>query len=277
MTKRFVNMPFMPRTVVLLLFFLSLAGVAQNVQPAFEVASIKPNNSSAPPNTLFRPGGGYEAANATLKAILSNAFDIPQRQIVGGPNWIDSDRYDVNAKAESGLIPQGDRDRIPKTREMLRNLLADRFQLLAHREMKEQPIYALVVAKGGHKLKPAKTAESDCPEVINVAAPCRLFVGGQGRGLVGRTIKISELARTLSIYTDRVVVDKTAIEGMFDIDLDPWLPLRQIAGTDDRDTAITDPSRPSLFVLLEEQLGLRLDARRGEVEVLVIDSAQKPD
>jgi bla regulator protein blaR1 len=264
--------------------------LASNAQDAnrglkFDVVSIKENKSDdRRPRTQFLPGGRYSATSVTLRMAISTAYGEMSRQTLGGPAWLDSERYDIEAKAESGVIPEGDKNRAEKTREMLRNLLQDRFKLAVHREMKEQPVYAIVVSKGGLKLSKSKIDEKDCVDTsaltidtLDLSKACHILIGGQGRGLDAHTVNLSELASTLSLYTDRPVLDKTGLNGTFDIKLDPWLPLAQVAGaSDDREPGLRDASRPSLFVLMEEQLGLKLESQKGEVETLVIDRAGKP-
>jgi bla regulator protein blaR1 len=260
--------------------FIPIASGAQGVNAqnlAFEVATIKRSVSDGPFRGQFLPGGRVHNTNYTLRMLILVAYDMLPNHVVGGPGWVDSDRYDVEAKAASGVIPENDGARVPKTRQMLRALLVERFKLAVHRETREEPVYALTVAKGGPKLPKPQVDPKDCmDDVTPLASACHTFIGGQGRGLTGRTVNISDLVGVLSMYTDRPVIDKTGLNGAFDIKLDPWAPLIRVGDTADRESNLRDPERPSLFVLLEEQLGLKLEGQKGQVEVLVIDRAEKP-
>jgi uncharacterized protein (TIGR03435 family) len=247
----------------------------QDSRLSFEVASIKPSNSGVPGFSQFLPGGKYRGTKLTLKSVVAVAYDVLQKQIAGGPSWIETDRYDINAQADAGLGIESNRAGVDKTKQMLRSLLSDRFKLTVHTEMREEPIYALTIAKGGPKLVKAAREEKVCQDLLTTLS-CHVFIGGQGRGLDGRTVTISEVAGALATWVDRPVLDRTAIQGEFDIHIDPWLPILQVAAAPDREDAVRDPSRPSLFALLEEQLGLKLEATKGPVEFLVIDRAEKP-
>jgi uncharacterized protein (TIGR03435 family) len=268
-------------TVVLVFLFAAFipsTNAAQSSQKfSFEAATVKRSASDDRPVGQFFPGGRWHNTNYTLRMLLRVAYDTLPNHVVGGPNWVDSERYDIDAKAASGVIPLNDPDRVPKTKQMFRDLLEERFKLAVHREMREEPVYALTVATGRPKLQKAKVDPKDCKDdVTPITSACHMFIGGQGRGLSGHTVNISDLVSVLSVYTDRPVIDKTGLKGAFDITLDPWAPLIRVGDTADRENNLRDPERPSLFVLLEEQLGLKLEGQKGKVEVLVVDRAEKP-
>jgi uncharacterized protein (TIGR03435 family) len=215
-------------------------------------------------------------------------------QVLGGPGWIDSDRYDIVAKAE-GNPPQAQ-----LYGSMLRALLEDRFKLKVHRETKEVPVYLLTVAKSGTKLQLVK--EGSCVSADSVSAdikhPLPQPAPGQPRPRVcgsrvtaldgtfdmyGATM--ADLSIQLAIRLDRDVIDKTGIAGMFDIHLDVSradLAPRFVAGGEvgqaDPSTPVvaTDPTGPSIFTALQQQLGLKLESGKGPVEFLVIDHVEKP-
>jgi uncharacterized protein (TIGR03435 family) len=258
--------------------FIPFTNAAQGSQKlSFEAATIKRNISGGPSVGQFFPGGRWHATNYTLRMSLRTAYDTLPNHVVGGPNWVDSERYDIDAKAASELIPLNDGDRVPKTKQMLRALLEERFRLAVHREEREEPVYVLTVGKGGPKLLKPKVDPKDClDDVTPITSACHMFIGGQGRGLSGHTVNISDLVSVLNTYTDRPVIDKTGLKGAFDITLDPWAPLIRVGDTTGRESNLSDPERPSLFVLLEEQLGLKLEGQKGKVEVLVVDRAEKP-
>ena len=238
--------------------------------PAFDVISIRPNkdNEQMSGNGTFsrRVGSrslpdGYSASNIDLKSLIANAYGVRPDQISGGPDWIDSNRYDIEAKvvAANGSTPQ------PIAREerslMLRSLLADRFKLAVHNETKEAPIYELVVAKNGPKLQPAKPDQ-----------PTRMTMGGSGKATM-EVDQISALIYQLSLQVGRPVVDKTGLTGKYDIKLE-WT---RDPGPDSEDAASTDASAgPSIFIAVQEQLGLKLNSTKGPVDTLIIDHSEPP-
>ena len=217
---------------------------------SFEVASIKPSAPDSNTETRRYPGGRFTATGVTLKALIQRAYDVQPFQIAGGPKWLSSDRFDIAAKA--GEEFRADQPLNP----LIQALLADRFGLKLHHENREMPLYSLVVDKGGPKLQPNSSA------------------GGStwtyGRGLLkGNRVSLSMLASDLlQKALERPVTDHTGIPGNFDLQL-TWAPEEVLAAPDG------EPG-PSLFNAIREQLGLRLEAQRGPVEILVIDSAEKP-
>lgn len=235
---------------------------AQTSPPAFEVASVKVNDSGAgSSSTQQRPNGTFEAVNVRLTAMIAYGYDLRERQIVGGPDWIRNERFDVLAKA-----PEDSRGReIPA---MLRALLAERFRLVTRTQTIEQPIYALFFADRERQLGPEiKLSTRDCSLVQ--ARPCGVNMSRDGRGttMQAQAISMLELAGALTGSVDRVVADRTGMEGAFDVDL--RFTQDGVAGGVAGDT-------PSIFAALREQLGLKLEPARGPVEVLVIDSVERP-
>ncbi len=248
----------------------------------YEVASIKP---SAPDERrvgiMFQPGGGLRVTNAPLRMVIALAYDVRDFQISGGPGWIGSDRFDINARPEGSAAAPSTPDDFRKfsdeqrktfqeqQRERLRNLLADRFQLRIHKETKEQSIYALVVAKNGPKLKRAEGGPGPM-----------LRFGGRGQ-LDANGVEMGIFGNTLSNVVGRQVVDKTGLTGKYDLKL-TWTPDPGEGGflggppLPGVSPPPADPGGPSLFTALQEQLGLRLESQKGPGEVLVIDSVEKP-
>jgi uncharacterized protein (TIGR03435 family) len=237
--------------------------------PAFDVVSIRLNKDTAQMSgngTFSRRVGirttpdGFSASNVDLKMLIANAYGVKPDQISGGPGWIDSNRYDIEAKvvAANGATPQ------PLTREqsnlMLRSLLADRFKLAVHNETKEAPIYELIVAKNGPKLQPAKPDQ-----------PTRMTIGGSGKATM-EVDQISALIYQLSLQVGRPVVDKTGLTGKYEIKLE-WT---RDSGSGSVDATSTDASGPSIFTAVQEQLGLKLVSSKGPVDTLVIDHAEQP-
>ena len=235
---------------------------ASSAAPEFDVAAIhrhipEPHERSH----IIDSSGRLTTINVDLKTIIQWAYDLPQSRIVGGPSWLDSARWDIEAKADNALDMQKSYDpaaaRLEK-RRMVQALLAERFHLTVHRETRQLPIYNLVVAKDG-------------PKFIATKADGSRFDRSNGRIAVeGGDNTVEVLAEQLAETLGRVVVDKTGIAGRYKIAL-TWTP-------DDRaaQPSTAGDSGPSIFTALEEQLGLKLASDKGPVQVLVVDSAEIP-
>jgi len=212
---------------------------------SFEVASVKPVNPPAGPHvvSLLADHGTLKIEAAELRQIVGLAYGIQRVRVVGGPAWSDSDQFDIAAKAER---PDVTRDEI---RAMLQTLLADRFELQVHRETKELPAYALVVARSGSKLK--ASASDGKPSLTDTVGPN----GEQRTVLIASPLRllVNMLANTLG----SPVVDQTGLDGLYDYTFE-W-----------------PGARSSLFAAVDE-LGLKLEAKKQAVEVLVIDRAKRP-
>jgi uncharacterized protein (TIGR03435 family) len=286
-------------SAIVVVSFSSIPGLAaQAGDPVFEVASVKPNKSGD--NRIgigFQPGGRFRATNVPLRELISAAYGTPQPlpafQILGGPKWIESDRFDIVAKAAGDPQP-GPNGAPPEMFLMLRNLLAERFQLTVHRETKEVPIYTLVMARGDGKLGPQMHASAtDCAAVMSAMRgrggppappapgermPCslRMFPGS----LAGGASTIAQLANVLARFVSRTVVDQTGLAGAFDFDLH-WTPDQMPQARGDPPPGAPplpaiDPNGPSIFTAVQEQLGLKLESTTGPVDVLVIDRVEHP-
>lgn len=249
-------------------FLLASAAWAQQT---FDVATIKPNADNDH-RVMFRimPGGGFSVTGTNLKMLIMQAYDVKDFQITGGPGWVTSDRWDVNAKAEG--LPA----RVPQEtlRPMLQALLAERFQLKLRKETKEMPAYALVPGKSPHKLKASEPTAAAGPQQRQM-----MRIGRGQANLQGATM--AALAQLLSQQLGRPVVDKTGITGNFDIEMH-WTPEPgqgggPFGGPPPPD-AITssDTSGPTLLTAIQEQLGLKLESQRGPVDIFIIDSVSKP-
>ncbi|MGA2262712.1 MAG: TIGR03435 family protein [Acidobacteriota bacterium] len=299
---------------------LKAGTAAQQAQAAaptsFEVASIKPSDPS--PNGMFMvrigasPGGRWTASGITVGMLIQQAYDVRDYQISGAPSWLNSERYDIVAKAD---VPNITRD---MAKVLLQSLLAERFNLKIHRETKELPIYALVIGKDGHKLhesetQPTSQAGSQPPDpskpvqkgtynvgaggtagaavsvgpggkVVDTEAPVKsgsMIRMGRGQ-LSAQMTPVSAIAAMLAQQLGRPVIDKTDIKGNFDFSLQ-WTPdeTQRGPGLGGMDRPATDSplpsdtSGPSIFTAVQEQLGLRLEATKGPVEILVIDHVEK--
>jgi uncharacterized protein (TIGR03435 family) len=251
----------------------------------FEVASIKPNSSAVRGRGLqVLPGGRLVVTDVPLIYIVAWAYDLPFQlsRLSGGPDWIRSDAFDIEATPAAGAIPAGasSRVRADLIRQMLQTLLAERFQIVVRRETKEQPVYAAVVGKNGPKLEKSKLEEKDCnarPAEFGNPDSCHNFSGGRGRGLHGQAVDISDLVSNVSNYTDRPVVDKTGLQGLFNIQTDGWLsmqagppPAPDAKGEDGKLLA----DQPTIFEIFE-RLGLKLEPQKAPVDMFVIEHAER--
>jgi uncharacterized protein (TIGR03435 family) len=261
--------------------------LAQSVPlPSFEVASVKP--TSAGPVSVgvfggaglrFTPGGAFEANNVTLGSIIRFAYGLRDFQTVGAPAWVDTERFDIQARGPQG-VAESDAPR------RLQSLLAERFALKVHRETRDRPTYALVLARANKSLGP-RLRQSDGPPAPTglraAGGPC-IPPGPPGpisMRLCGVTM--AQLVDTyLPMYTGRTVVDRTGLTGGFDLAL--HFDSRPIAGAGPGGGVAMSPQAAepasadtvSIFTALEEQLGLKLEAQTGSVEVLVIDHIERP-
>jgi uncharacterized protein (TIGR03435 family) len=243
--------------------------------PAFDVTSVKLNTSGPDAGIRFQPlPGRLTMTNTTLRIVAAWAYGVQFFQLVGGPGWVDTARFDILAKAEGN----------PSTtemRRMLRGLLEDRFKLTRHQESREMPVYALTAIRKGAEAGRVKSSDIDCAATPAVGAKACEFTVRLGN-VHARGMSIASLAETLSGTTGRIVIDRTEVTGPVDFDL-TWTPEpfrgRAPAGGEQTflvNGASVDPNGPSLFTALEEQLGLKLESTKGPVEVLVIDGAEKP-
>jgi uncharacterized protein (TIGR03435 family) len=238
---------------------LAAAAFGQD-RPQFDVASIKPNSPGGVSTGDFRflPGGRLSAEKVVLRFFIQNAYGLKPFQLSGGPDWIASQGYDIEAKAEGN--PSN-----AQMQKMMQTLLEDRFKLKYHRETKDLPVYTLAAAKGGLKLPDAK--EGSDRATIRISR----MTGVQ---LTGEKITVAELARVLSNLLSRTVIDKTGFTGTFAAHLSFALD-DTLAGLPHFPDA-PDPAIPSVFVAIEEQLGLKLESTKGPVEILVIDHIERP-
>jgi uncharacterized protein (TIGR03435 family) len=275
-----------PLSRMLLLMATALPVAA--AQPAtvwkFEVASIKAGtlspNRGRPTFPRFLPGGRFTMRGLPLRFLIAAAWNVALRppmlapvRLFGGPEWVDSfvNFYDIEARAPEGAIPPG----LPadigaqRMRQMLQALLEDRFQLKIHAETRELAVYAVTIAKGGPKLEPAGMGEKDCPLTDDMGAACHTIQDGGGR-LRGKAVTVADMLRFVEGWTDRPLVDKTGLSGLFKIDTGAgWRDIPEaVPGTDLGDDTPLFP--------IWDRLGLKLESRRAAVEVYVIDHIERP-
>jgi uncharacterized protein (TIGR03435 family) len=218
----------------------------------FETAVIRPTLAAANAGTSFNlfEGGRLRIVNEPVKLLIRIAFQIQNAQIAGGPDWLESAHYDIEAK--TGFPEKIKPDRL---RPLMQSLLAECFNLKFHRETRELTVYALVAAKDGPKLKSPAEGES---------ASMNTTGGPKASHVTATATSMESLAGYIGNRLGRIVLDKTGLSGSFDFKLD-WSP----------DEA-PDSSSPSLVTALREQLGLRLESQKSPVEILVVDSIDKP-
>lgn len=232
-------------------FFLSLlasAALAQTVQ--FDAASVKPNLLNDRIVTIDPSSGGRFAARGyTLKLLIQHAYSVKGFQVIGGPDWLDVDRYDIQARGKSNATQE-------ELKFMLRLLLAERFGLRIHKEQREMPGFELAVAGGNPKLKPSAAKEEN--------TSMRRDAEG---ALVAEGMSMPTFAIVLGAYAYKPVVDKTELTGLYDFKIRWTERADQVA--DAESTGI------SMISALRDQLGLKLVSKRENADVIVIDSAMK--
>ena len=262
--------------------------------PSYDVATIKPYDPTP------MQGGMRVAANTTLRQYIRGAFApaglLSTSQVVGGPDWLDKDRFIIQGKPspdlEVAMQKMTNDERTAQTRAMQQALLAERFNLRVHFEVREMPVYALVPAKGGIKIKPADaptpSASSDSPSGSSKPPTQRLSLGmgaggamelrannvsmAQFAGLIGPLINQTPGFISLANTGNRPVIDQTGFQGNFDLVGLKWAGPQSAAA----DTASTTSDLPALTTALEETLGIKLILTKGPVEVIVIDSIDHP-
>jgi uncharacterized protein (TIGR03435 family) len=227
--------------------------------PQFDTAVLKPSA----PGSYGKPyailiGSQFTARTVTPRNLIAQAWNLQENQILGGPEWLNSDRYDLTAKPDiSGGVPSRDDLHL-----MLRALLAERMGLALHEASRDMPVYSLVVGKDGSKMKVSA--------VISPAQKVKTVLNGH---IGGTGMPVQYLADMLSTVLQRPVNDNTGLTDFYDFRLE-WMP-------DETQRSVGNPAAanadgPSLFRALQEQLGLRLESKKIPTRVLVIDKIEKP-
>ncbi len=275
-----------PAAIAGALALIAAALFAQSPAPKFEVASVKPSSENRFMDVRPQPGGRL-TATGPLKLFIQNAYSLQAYQILGGPAWIESDRFQIDAKAP------GNPDRQQLLR-MLQSLLEERFQLQTHHESRDLPVYLLVASRSGPKLAAPKAGSCvspapgpDVPPPPRPGQPAAFPCGHMGIMLQpsgaraeGGQIEIAELVRILSIIMGRPVQDRTGITSTFDVHLE-FTPDTLAAGLPSpmgpaAAAPPSDSAAPSILTTIQEQLGLKLESAKGPVDVLVIDHVARP-
>lgn len=250
--------------IILIAVMAGVVGQSQGIRKEFDVVSVKPSAPDLNGLMMRNVPAGITFTGVPLRMVMMVAYDVKSFQISGEPDWVRTERWDILAKVD------GLESRIPMAQErpMIQALMADRFRLKAHRETKEMPVYFLTVDKKGSKLAANKGA---APQIRN----------GNG-SLVVKKNGMNWFAEWLSRKLGRVVLDKTDLKGEYDYSLE-WAPAADEGNSEYTGVPLDAPqpphpdtNGPSIFTALQEQLGLRLVSRKGPVEIIVIDSVEKP-
>jgi uncharacterized protein (TIGR03435 family) len=257
----------------------------------YQVTLLKPSkidpNGIIRQKMLFTPEG-ISVMGVTLGDLIREAYGLGEDQITGAPEWINSARYDLEAKLDKSVADELRKlspDQITVvTRRMRQSLLADHFKLTLHSETKELQRYNLVVAEDGPKLQEAKSAEASArpqgPDGLGHPGMMRMGPGS----LDGRGLHVGEVAGLLSHQLGRTVVDQTGLKGTYDVEL-RWTPREGELPLDKSllpkvpiaaNAPLSDPSGPFLFDAIQEQLGLELKPQQSQVQILAIDHVEKP-
>ena len=233
----------------------------------FEVAAIKPTGTQPRGRWIrMQSVDRFEAHNHAVRTLIAAAFDMSPQAISGGPAWVDSDHWDIQAKTPGGIRPN-----LNEQMTMLRELLRERFRLTFHREQKRMRIYSLMVARGGSKLKESPVSADATPEG---PPPLVFALSPTVVRLPARYATMSEFASILQRSPlERPVVDQTGLVGRYDFDLE-FAPDERLWGGILKRPENSD--KPDLFKAIQEQIGLRLEATTGPVDIIVIDGIERP-
>jgi uncharacterized protein (TIGR03435 family) len=247
---------------------------------------------SIPQGASFRiqPGGRFSANAVTVKFLLEQAYGVKDSQVIGAPSWLDSERFDIDAKPDEETGAAFDKLPPDQRRQqlmlMLQSLLADRFKLSLTHETKDLPTYALVVAKNGPKFhestyKPPEKSP-DMPRAPGIGGPAQAGIMMNGRGQLTTTYgDMNMLADVLSRFVGRPVINKTDLTGRYDFTL-KWMPEEgqgpMIPGprSGGDDAPPPESSGPSIFTAVQDQLGLKLEPQKAPMDVLVIQHVERP-
>ncbi|QMV18993.1 TIGR03435 family protein [Granulicella sp. 5B5] len=234
--------------------------------PAYDVVSIKPNNTGSGSVNVSIGDGNFDAANISLKTLILEAYSLKESQLSGLPKWNDSARFDIRAKIiapDKKLLKSLTR---AQSRSMLQPILTDRFQLKFHRDWKIEPIYDLVITKGGPKFSATTAAESTSDTGVNGVKAGGFSV--RNGSLTATGVPVSTLVDYLPSQLQRVVIDKTGLTGKYNLQL-KW-------ARDDAPPSTDSDAPPDIFTALKEQLGLELKPSKASIETFVIDHVEMP-
>jgi uncharacterized protein (TIGR03435 family) len=241
-----------------------LKPMAADADPSFEVATIKPNPTGGAGNGFGVRQRTFTTINTSLADLIVYAYDVHNKQIIGGPDWMDKEKFDITAKADGEGAPSNLQWRI-----MMQKLLTERFQLTFHKEKRVLSVYVLSVAKGGPKLTKSDSTDD------GFSVPIRNIPGGYTMPIRNANMVDFTGFALQGAVLDRPVLDQTGIKGRYDFTL-TWAALGTEFGGAMRPPAAGDNPPPSLFTAIQEQLGLKLEPVKAPTDVMVIDKAEKP-
>jgi uncharacterized protein (TIGR03435 family) len=234
---------------------------ANSDRPTFAVSVVKPSQSATSRNIQFQPGGRVVIRGASVRLLIKIAYNLNDDELTGGPAWIGLDRFDIDATPDA---PDGSKVDMDRNRARLQGLLADRFQLKMRDEMRMMSTYALVVAKGGPKLKKSETQDLPMQAHAN---------GGQ---LLFTNATLDQFANAVGDWVGQPVLNQTGLDGKYDLRLE-WTPDAPVAGGP-VDTAASQAasSGPTIFTALQQQMGLSLQARKNQAHCKVVEQVERP-
>lgn len=266
-------------------------GLAPAGEYRYEVVTIKPSKGPGPDAKIgmWPEADGFTAWFVTPQQMISTAYGVERFRVSGGPTWLPSERFDIEAKMDSATADALNKlnpdQRAIARQKMLQALLADRFKLNVHREMRELLVYALIVAKNGPKLQPAKSGDTYANGIKNpdgsLGGAGDIIGGVYDGSIIAQAVTIANFAGELTRMLGHPVTDKTGLTSEYDFKLrftpdDRLIPPGGAAPSERPAMPASDSSEPSLFEALQEQLGLKLEAGKGPVEIVVIDHVERP-
>lgn len=241
-----------------------LPPMAADADPAFEVATIKPSDPAIPGDWFRVRGRNFTTHNITLAGLIKFAYGVHGKQILNQPDWMDKDAYDISAVPDAEGQPSD-----KQWKSMLRKLMADRFKLVFHEDQRELQVFAVTVAKDGPKNMAENTSGGGLPS---------LFFQGTKGGLLlpAKNATMKDFTGLLQeVVLDKPVVDQTGLKGRYDFNL-KWAPDESQFGGHVPPASDAPDAPPGLFTAVQEQIGLKIDPTKAKVDVMVIDSAEKP-
>ncbi|HZQ44721.1 MAG TPA: TIGR03435 family protein [Acidobacteriaceae bacterium] len=236
----------------------SVQPMASDAHPSFEVATIKQSDSTDQKHRFEIHGRRIVIENQTVNSMIRMSYGIHARQIVNAPSWTDSERFDVQGVPDVDGQPN-----MVQFHEIVRRLLEDRFGLKLHTEKREMARYTLTIAKGGPKMEATKGSPDALPDT-------RVTGNGTSRSMQMVNVSMADVARNLQRELDRPVVDETGLKGRYDFTV-KWLRADAAPAADDPDSAL-----PGIFTALQEEVGLKVEPSKGDVDVLVIEHVERP-
>lgn len=251
--------------------------------PEFDVVSVKQDKSGTGMMRLMFKPDGYSATNVSAKLLIQVAYGIREDLISGAPGWADTARFDFEAKVAGADVDDLKKLSSEQRRSMLQPALADRFRLKVHNETKQLPVFELVLAKSGSKLKEATRGDTYATGIKGADGKGHAGMMRMSPGEVtGQGVPIATLVNLLATQLHQTVIDKTGLSGTYDLDL-TWSPEQESGpmfrggdGSQQKTDTAPDSTGPSIFTALQEQLGLKLQSTKGPVDTIVVDHIEMP-